>query len=404
MRRARIYNKESACRIAIEGSAQKPLAEAAEKEREMQMFEFEIVGECPKTGARAGILHTPHGDIQTPIYMPVGTQATVKALTPEQVEAAGAQIILANTYHLYLRPGEQLVKEAGGLHRFMHWNKPILTDSGGFQVFSLGEMRKLTEEGAEFRSHLDGSRHMLTPEKVMQIEQDLGADIIMALDECCPYPADYEYAKHSMERTHRWAERCKAAKKNEHQALFGIVQGGMYAPLREESAKVINAMGFVGNAIGGLSVGEPKELMYEMLEVVTPHLDKNKPRYLMGVGTPDCFFEGVERGVDMFDCVLQTRTARMGTALTSHGKVVVRNAAYARDFSPLDDECDCYTCRNFTRAYLRHLIKAGEILGGALLSIHNIHFSLRLMKNIRKSILEGYFPEYKKQMMAQLGY
>ncbi len=368
------------------------------------MFEFELIKECPKTGARAGVLHTPHGDIKTPIYMPVGTQATVKALTPEQVKEAGAQIILANTYHLYLRPGEQLVKEAGGLHQFMHWDKPILTDSGGFQVFSLGEMRKLTEEGAEFRSHLDGSRHMLTPEKVMQIEQDLGADIIMALDECCPYPAEYEYAKHSMERTHRWAERCKVAKTNAHQALFGIVQGSMYADLREESAKAINAMDFPGNAIGGLSVGEPKEMMYEMLEIVTPHLSKHKPRYLMGVGTPDCFFEGVQRGVDMFDCVLQTRTARMGTALTSKGKVVVRNAAYARDFAPLDSDCDCYTCRNFSRAYLRHLIKAGEILGGALLSIHNIHFSLKLMENIRNSILGGYFPEYKEQMMAQLGY
>ena len=368
------------------------------------MFEFEVVKECEKTGARAGVLHTPHGDIKTPVYMPVGTQAAVKALTTQQVEECGAQILLANTYHLYLRPGDELVKEAGGLHQFMHWDKPILTDSGGFQVFSLGELRRLTEEGAHFKSHLDGSAHTLTPEKVMQIEQNLGADIIMAFDECTPYPATYEYTKNSMERTHRWAERCQKAKTSRNQALFGIVQGGMFADLRRESALAINSMDFPGNAIGGLSVGEPKAKMYELLEVVTPLLERNKPRYLMGVGTPDCLLEGIERGVDMFDCVLQTRIARNGTALTSQGKKVVRNAEYARDFSPLDPECDCYACRNFTRAYIRHLLKAGEILGGMLLSLHNIHFTVKLMEGAREAILGGYFPEYKKEKFEKLGY
>lgn len=380
------------------------LCYAAWKMGNKTMFEFEVVKTCNKTGARAGILHTPHGDIKTPVFMPVGTQAAVKAMTPEQVKECGAQIILANTYHLYMRPGEALVKEAGGLHEFMHWDKPILTDSGGFQVFSLGDLRKLTEEGAAFQSHLDGSRHMFTPEKVMQIEADLGADIIMAFDECCPYPADYNYTAHSMERTHRWAERCKKAKKREDQALFGIVQGGMYADLRAESARAIDRMGFPGNAIGGLSVGEPKELMYEMLEVVTPLLSPNKPRYLMGVGTPDCLFEGVARGVDMFDCVLQTRIARNGTALTSGGKVVVRNQTYARDFRPLDEECDCYCCRNFTRAYLRHLIKANEILGAVLLSIHNIRFTIGVMEKMREAILGDYFVEWKTEFFKKFGY
>ena len=260
------------------------------------MFEFELIKQCERTGARAGILHTPHGDIKTPVFMPVGTQATVKALTPEQVGDTGAQILLSNTYHLYLRPGAEIVREAGGLHKFMNWDKPILTDSGGFQVFSLGELRKLTERGAEFQSHLDGSRHELTPEKSIDIQQALGSDIMMAFDECAPYPADYDYIKNSMERTHRWAERCKAHKTREDQALFGIVQGGMYPDLRIESAKAINSMNFPGNAIGGLSVGEPKHMMYEMLEALMPYLSENKPRYLMGVGTADCLLEGVERG------------------------------------------------------------------------------------------------------------
>ena len=364
-------------------------------------FSFELVKECPKTGARAGILHTPHGDIKTPVYMPVGTQGTVKAATPVQVKETGAQIILSNTYHLYLRPGHELVKKAGGLHQFMQWDKPILTDSGGFQVFSLGELRKLTEEGAEFQSHIDGSRHKLTPEKVVEIQEALGSDIMMCLDECTPYPADYEYAKSSMHRTHRWAERCKKAQTRQDQALFGIVQGSMFADLRRESAKAIADLDFIGCAIGGLSVGEPKDMMYKMLEEVNPILPGNKPRYLMGVGSADCLLEGVERGVDMFDCVLQTRIARNGTALHPTGKVVVRNAAYAEDFSPIDDTCDCYTCQNFTRAYIRHLVKADEILGATLLTIHNIRFSVRLMENIRESIFNGDFPEFKRDFLQK---
>lgn len=364
-------------------------------------FEFELIKECPRTGARAGILHTPHGDIKTPVYMPVGTQGTVKAATPVQVKETGAQIILSNTYHLYLRPGHELVKKAGGLHKFMQWDKPILTDSGGFQVFSLGELRKLTEEGAEFQSHIDGSRHKLTPEKVVEIQEALGSDIMMCLDECTPYPSDYEYAKSSMQRTHRWAERCQKAQTRQDQALFGIVQGSMFADLRRESAKAISDLDFIGSAIGGLSVGEPKKIMYEMLEAIDPILPRNKPRYLMGVGSPDCLLEGVERGVDMFDCVLQTRIARNGTALHPAGKIVVRNAVYAEDFSPIDDACDCYTCRNFTRAYIRHLIKADEILGATLLTIHNIRFSVRLMERVRESIINGDFPEFKKDFLQK---
>ncbi len=368
------------------------------------MFEFELIKECEETGARAGVFHTPHGDIQTPVYMPVGTRASVKALTPEQVEETGAQIILSNTYHLYLRPGEELVRQAGGLHKFMHWNKPILTDSGGFQVFSLGDLNSLSKEGARFKSHIDGSYHMFTPKKAVEIQEALGADVIMAFDECVPYPSDYEYTKESMHTTHEWAEQCLAAKTRDDQALFGIVQGGMYADLREESARTINAMGFPGNAIGGLSVGEEKSLMYEMLEIITPLLDRHKPRYLMGVGSPDCLLEGMARGVDMFDCVLQTRTARMGTALTGRGKLNVRNAKYAADFSPLDEECDCYACRHFSRAYIRHLMNVGEILGATLLSIHNIRFSVSLMERAREAILGGYFPEFKKESMLKMGY
>jgi queuine tRNA-ribosyltransferase len=364
-------------------------------------FSFEVIKECPGTGARAGVLHTPHGDINTPVYMPVGTQATVKAMTPEQVHDTGAQIILANTYHLYLRPGHELVARAGGLHKFMHWNKPILTDSGGFQVFSLGELRKLTEQGAEFQSHIDGSRHFLTPEKAVEIQEALGSDIIMAFDECVSYPAEYAYAKMSMERTHRWAERCKAAHTRADQALFGIVQGSMYADLRRESARRIAEMDFIGNAIGGLSVGEPKSEMYAMLEEVNPILPKNKPRYLMGVGSADCLLEGVARGVDMFDCVLQTRIARNGTALHPEGKIVVRNAEYADDFSPIEEGCDCYACKNFTRAYIRHLIKTNEILGATLLSIHNIRFTIRLMQQMRESIINGTFEAFKDGFLAK---
>ena len=363
------------------------------------MFEFKVKERCGH--ARIGEFATPHGVIETPVYMPVGTLATVKALTPEQVKETGAQIILSNTYHLYLRPGSDIVKSAGGLHRFMNWDKPILTDSGGFQVFSLGALRKLSEEGAEFSSHIDGSKHVITPEKAIAIEEDLGADIIMAFDECCAYPNDYETVKTSMERTHRWAERCKKAKTREDQALFGIVQGGTYADLRVESAKAIDGMGFPGNAIGGLSVGEPKEMMYEMLDVTVPLLDEGKPRYLMGVGSPDCFFEGVERGIDMFDCVLQTRMGRNGTAMTGRGQLTIRNAEYTRDFTTLDPECDCYTCRNFTRAYIRHLINVNEMLACTLLSIHNIAFSMNVMKRIKRAIKEDNLTEVKREFFSK---
>ncbi len=363
-------------------------------------FGFTINTKCKDTLARTGRVDTPHGSIQTPVYMPVGTQATVKSLTPEQVKETGAEILLSNTYHLYLRPGHELVREAGGLHRYMRWDRPILTDSGGFQVFSLGDLRKITEEGALFSSHLDGSRHMFSPEKVMEIEQALGSDIMMAFDECTALPSDYNTVAAAMERTHRWAERCKAAKTSENQALFGIVQGGTYADLRRESAQAIASMDFPGNAIGGLSVGEPKPDMYAMLDVVTPLLPEEKPRYLMGVGSFDCLVEGVARGVDMFDCVMQTRMARNGTALTRTGRLVVRNAKYAHDFSPIEEGCDCYACRNFTRAYIRHLVKAGEILGATLLSIHNIRASVRLMADIRQSIEEGRFLPFRNEFFS----
>ncbi|MBC2576016.1 tRNA guanosine(34) transglycosylase Tgt [Peptostreptococcus canis] len=364
----------------------------------MYAVRYELIKTCKQTGARLGRLHTPHGTIETPIFMPVGTQATVKSMTPEELNEIGAQIILSNTYHLYLRPGHELIKKAGGLHNFMKWDKPILTDSGGFQVFSLGPLRKITEEGVEFRSHIDGSKHMLTPEKAMEIQMALGSDIMMAFDECAPYPADREYVKKSLERTTRWLQRCKDAHTNsENQALFGIVQGGMYRDLREQSAKEITAIDLPGYAIGGLSVGEPKELMYEVLDYTVPLLPENKPRYLMGVGTPDVLLEGVLRGVDMFDCVLPTRIARNGTALTSQGKVVVRNANYAEDFTTLDLECDCYTCRNYTKAYIRHLIKTNEILGARLLTIHNLHFLLKLMENVREAIKQDRLLDFKNE-------
>ena len=351
-----------------------------------------------------GRVTTPHGTIETPVFMPVGTAATVKAMRPEQVEETGAEIILSNTYHLYLRPGHEIVREAGGLHRFMNWNKSILTDSGGFQVFSLGAMRKISEEGVQFRSHIDGSKHMLTPEKSMEIQNALGSDIIMAFDECAPYPADRQYVKDSLERTTRWLKRCKDYHKNtEKQSLFGIMQGGMYADLRKQSAEEIVELDLPGYAIGGLSVGEPKPLMYEMLDGCVDYLPKEKPRYLMGVGSPDCLFEGVERGIDMFDCVLPTRIARHGMAMTSVGRVNIKNAKYERDFTALDPNCDCYTCRNYSRAYLRHLFKADEILSSMLMTNHNIHFLVNTMKNIRKSIEEDRFLEYKKEFYDSYG-
>ena len=372
----------------------------------MAAIEYELIHECKQTGARRGRIHTPHGTIETPVFMPVGTQATVKSMTPEELkEEVKAQIILANTYHLYLRPGHELVKKAGGLHKFMNWDRAILTDSGGFQVFSLGDLRTITEEGVEFKSHLDGSKHFLSPEKVMEIENALGADIIMAFDECVEYPASYEYTKQSMERTTRWAKRCKEAHKNtEKQGLFGIVQGGMYKDLRQKSAEDLIALDLPGYAVGGLSVGEPKELMCEMLEFTTQFLPKDKPRYLMGVGTPDYLIEAVLRGIDMCDCVLPTRIARNGTALTSKGKVVVRNKTYEQDFTTLDDECDCYTCKNYTKAYIRHLIKAKEILGVRLLSIHNLRFLTKLMERVKIEIEHDNLATFKEEFYKQYGY
>lgn len=372
----------------------------------MEAITYEIKHICKQSGARRGVIHTPHGDIETPIFMPVGTQATVKSMTPEELkEKVKAQIILANTYHLYLRPGSKLIHEAGGLHEFMRWDKPILTDSGGFQVFSLGDLRVISEEGVEFKSYLDGSRHFLTPEKVMEIENDLGSDIMMAFDECVKYPSDYEYTKQSMERTTRWAARCKEAHKNtERQGLFGIVQGGTYKDLREKSAKDLVEMNFPGYAVGGLSVGEPKELMCDVLQFTTKFLPEDKPRYLMGVGTPDYLIEAVLRGIDMCDCVLPTRIARNGTAITSHGKVVVRNATYERDWGKLDPECDCYTCKNYTRAYIRHLVKMNEILGVRLLSIHNLRFLTRLMDNIREAIENDRLLDFRKEFYKKYGY
>ncbi len=361
-------------------------------------FSFKLLGDHTAFGPRRGRITTSHGTIETPVFMPVGTQATVKTLSPEELRAVGAQIILGNTYHLYLRPGAELVREAGGLHSFMSWDRPILTDSGGFQVFSLAKLRKISEEGVSFRSHLDGSLHFLTPERVMAIENALGADIIMCFDECIPYPADYAYARNSTALTTRWARRCQQAHgRLEEQALFGIVQGGMYADLRRESAASLVELDFPGYAIGGLSVGEPKELMLEMLEAAVPELPVDKPRYLMGVGSLDYVVEAIDRGVDMFDCVLPTRLARHGTALTASGRLVVKNAEYARDFSPLDAACDCNVCQTFTRAYIRHLFAAREILGLRLVSYHNLYFMLKVMSEIRQAIDVGQFAEIKKK-------
>ena len=364
-----------------------------------QPIRYELLKKDNKTGARRGRIYTPHGIIETPVFMPVGTQATVKAMTPDELkEMVDARIILSNTYHLFLRPGDELIKEAGGLHKFMNWDRPILTDSGGFQVFSLADLRNITEEGVKFKSHLDGSEKFLSPEISMKIQNNLGSDIMMAFDECAPYPSDYDYTKKSMEMTTRWAKRCLEAHKNkEKQGLFGIVQGGMYKDLREQSAKALVELDFPGYAVGGLSVGEPAELMYEILSATTPFLPENKPRYLMGVGTPDYLIEAVLRGIDMCDCVLPTRIARNGTAMTSEGKVVVRNATYERDWTPLDHNCDCYTCKNYTRAYIRHLVKCGEILGARLITIHNLRFLVKLMEDVRKAIEEDRLLEFREE-------
>ena len=360
-------------------------------------FEFELLHVCAQTGARRGRLHTPHGVIETPIFMPVGTQATVKTMSPDELKQIGAQIILSNTYHLHLRPGEDLVAEAGGLHRFMNWDRPILTDSGGFQVFSLAELRKLNENGVEFQSHLDGSRHFFSPEVSIGVQEKLGSDIMMQFDECSPWPCDYDRAKGAMYRTLRWLNRCMAAKTRDDQALFGIVQGAFYKDLRVECAKEMARLDLPGFGIGGLSVGEPKEIMYELLEAINPVMPQNKPRYLMGVGSPDCLIEGVLRGVDMFDCVLATRVARNGTAFTRRGRLVIKNAQYAHDFGPIEEGCDCYACRNFSRAYIRHLFKADEILALRLISWHNLRFLLHLMEEVRAAIEQDCYGDFVEE-------
>ncbi|MBE5735779.1 MAG: tRNA guanosine(34) transglycosylase Tgt [Clostridiales bacterium] len=365
----------------------------------MEKFSYKTTHICKQSGARIGEFKTPHGVIETPVFMPVGTQATVKSLTPEDLKNINSQIILSNTYHLHLRPGEEIVKKAGGLHKFMNWDRPILTDSGGFQVFSLADLRKITDDGVEFKSHLNGERLYITPEKCMEIEESLGADIIMAFDECTTYGTDYEKSKKAMNRTLEWLDRCYNYHKVEEQALFPIVQGNFYKDLRLESLERTKPYIKHGLAIGGLSVGEPKEIMYEMLDALHPHLPKEVPHYLMGVGSPDCILEGVIRGVDMFDCVLPTRIARNGTAFTHDGKVVVRNAIYKEDFTPLDPECDCECCRNYTKAYLRHLVNTGEILGARLLSIHNIRFLTKLMDDIKQAIREDRLLDFKDEFL-----
>ena len=366
-------------------------------------FEFELLHVCRQTGARRGRLHTPHGVIETPVYMPVGTQASVKTVSPEELKDLNAQIILSNTYHLHLRPGEQLVADAGGLHKFMNWDRPILTDSGGFQVFSLASLRKLTEEGVTLRSHLDGSRHFFSPEVSIGIQEKLGSDIMMQFDECSPYPCDYDRAQKAMKRTIRWLHRCMDAKTRDDQALFGIVQGAFYKDLRIECAKEMAKLDLPGFGIGGLSVGEPKEIMYEMLEAINPVMQQEKPRYLMGVGSPDCLIEGVLRGVDMLDCVLATRVARNGTVFTRNGRLVIRNAKYAHDFAPLDETCDCYACRNFSRAYIRHLLKAEEIFGLRLCSIHNLRFLTKMMEEIRTAIEQDALRDWAEDFYAAHG-
>ncbi len=368
---------------------------------------YELLKKDAKSSARRGVIHTPHGDVQTPVFMPVGTQGTVKAMKPEDVASLGhegAHILLGNTYHLYLRPGHDIVKKVGGLHKFMNWDRAILTDSGGFQVFSLGKLRKITEEGVSFRSYIDGSKHMLTPEKSIEIQNALGADIIMAFDECAPHDADYRYIKDSQARTTRWLKRCVQAHKNEDtQALFGIMQGGFFPDLRKESAEEIVALDRPGYAIGGISVGEPKEKYVGVLDYAVDFLPADKPRYVMGIGTPDYILEAVEHGVDMFDCVEPTRLARHGMAMTSHGRIGLDKGRFKEDFGPIDPECDCYACRNYSRAYIHHLLKENEILGAMLLSEHNLYFLVRLAEEIRHAIEEDRFLEFKKEFLEKYG-
>ena len=363
-------------------------------------FEFEITANDNGSGARAGRFYTPHGMIETPVFAPVGTQATVKAVRPSDLHALGASLILSNTYHLYLRPGDELIRDLGGLHSFMGWDGPLLTDSGGFQVFSLSQSRKIDADGVTFQSHLDGSRHRFTPEKSIHIQENLGADIIMMFDECPP-PDDYGYVKESLSRTHAWAVRCQEAKQRDDQALFGIVQGGIFPDLREQSARFLMKLDLPGYAIGGLAVGETKAEMASTLDVLDPILPQDKPRYLMGVGAAEDLVNGVLRGVDIFDCVLPTRLARHGSAMIKGGRINLRNAQYARDSAPIEARCGCSTCTQFSRAYLRHLVKANEILAHMLLSMHNLHFLLTLMADVRKAIRKGTMREFAEEFLGQ---
>jgi len=361
---------------------------------------FYVAATVAGSRARASVLRTAHGPICCPVFMPVGTQASVKSLAPDELRALDVQIVLANTYHLSMRPGPEVVARLGGLHRFMAWDRPILTDSGGFQIFSLGHLSLLTDDGVLFRSHIDGSRHFLSPERAMEIQEQLGADIIMALDECIPHTADRSYQKLAMERTHAWASRCQRAQRRSDQLLFGIVQGGMEQELRHDSALYLSEMDFPGYGIGGLSVGETKAVTYEMIEACTEVLPEVKPRYLMGVGSPEDLLEGIDRGIDMFDCVLPTRIARNGALFTRTGRLNIRNAANTLADEPIEPDCHCYTCTNFSRAYLRHLFKADELLGLRLASIHNLHFLLDLVRGARQAILDGRFPAYKRDFLG----
>ncbi|HXC93655.1 MAG TPA: tRNA guanosine(34) transglycosylase Tgt [Geobacteraceae bacterium] len=367
----------------------------------MQAMEFRVTANDGSSAARTGTITTPHGIIPTPIFMPVGTQATVKAMTPDELVQVGARIILGNTYHLYLRPGHELVKKLGGLHGFMQWHGPILTDSGGFQVFSLGELRKITEEGVKFQSHIDGSYHFISPETSIAVQEALGADIIMCFDECPPSPGDFEYVNRSLEMTTRWARRCKEARTRPDQALFGIVQGGIFPELRRKSMDQLQEIGFDGYALGGVSVGEEKSRMLEVMSFSAPLFPADKPRYVMGIGTPEDLIEGINAGYDMFDCVMPTRNARNGMLFTSFGRVNIKRGEYLDDSSPLDPECSCYVCRTFSRAYLRHLFRCGEILSARLNTYHNLHYYLNLMESARTAISEGRFQGFRKEFYAK---
>ncbi|SJZ49048.1 queuine tRNA-ribosyltransferase [Pilibacter termitis] len=371
----------------------------------MSAIQYRLIKKEKHTGARLGEIITPHGTFPTPMFMPVGTLATVKTISPEELKEMGAGVILSNTYHLWLRPGDELVKKAGGLHKFMNWDQPILTDSGGFQVFSLSDMRNIEEEGVHFRNHLNGAKLFLSPEKAIQIQNNLGSDIMMSFDECPPFDESYDYVKKSVERTSRWALRGLNAHQNpESQGLFGIVQGAGFEDLRKQSARDLVSMDFPGYSIGGLSVGEPKEEMNRVLDFTTPLLPENKPRYLMGVGTADSLIDGVIRGIDMFDCVLPTRIARNGTCMTHSGRLVVKNAQFAEDFRPLDEKCDCYVCKNYTRAYIRHLIKCDETFGIRLTSYHNLYFLIQLMKNVREAIMNDNLLEFREAFFEEYGF